>query len=186
MKKLCNVVGIILAMCMLIPNPVRVFASENVIAANTLLELSQDAEVYEKDNGEGTLLTTLEAGTPVISAEDINLSTSSDTWCKITYQEITGYVQITTLKQYIAEDATKEFDSISNTNKLVFEEVEYNKTQSKQKMIWTGIIAVLVVAIFAVGIVSVVNKNVAQAKQQGKRKKRREPKDETDHSDTML
>ena len=176
MKKVWKVIGIMFVLVLLILHPGHAEASDNEIARNTLLEISQEAEVYEQENGQGKVLMTLDVGTPVISAEDINVSGEGDSWCLISYQDVTGYIQLKQLKQYAAEDIAKEYESISNTNKLVFEEVEYNKTQKKQKIIWGCIIAGLVIAIFAVGIVSAVRTNTSRGtkrKHSGKGRRRR-------------
>lgn len=159
MKKIWKNLSTVIATVFILLMPVSVHASESIIAANTLMELSEQADVYEQENGQGVVLTTLEAGTPVISAEDINMAGTGEEWCRISYQDTTGYVQLRYLKQFIAEDVEEQFDNISNTNKLVFEEVEYEKTQGNQKLVWGIVIAALVIAIFAVGIVSAVYKN---------------------------
>lgn len=159
MKKIWKNLSTVIATAFILLMPVSVYASESIIAANTLMELSEQADVYEQENGQGVVLTTLEAGTPVISAEDINMAGTGEEWCKISYQDTTGYVQLKHLKQFIAEDVEEQFDNISNTNKLVFEEVEYEKTQGNQKLVWGIVIAALVIAIFAVGIVSAAYKN---------------------------
>ena len=167
MKNLWKNLSMIIAMVIILLVPMCTQASESIIAANTLMELTDQADVYEQENGQGTVLTTLEAGTPVISVEDINMSGDGDSWCKISYQDITGYIQLKQLKKFVAEDVAEEFDSIANTNKLVFEEKEFEDTQSSQKLIWGIVIAALVVAIFAVGIVSAVYKNKnGQAKEE--------------------
>lgn len=164
MKNLWKNLSAIIAMVFIMLAPMCVHASESIIAANTLMELSEQADVYEQESGQGVVLTTLEAGTPVISAEDINMAGTGEEWCKISYQDTTGYIQLKHLKQFIAEDVEEQFDNISNTNKLVFEEVEYEKTQSNQKLVWGIVIAALVIAIFAVGIVSTVYMNKDEKK----------------------
>ena len=159
MQNLWKNLSAVIALILVLLIPVSVYATESIIAANTLMEISEQADVYEQANGQGTVLATLEVGTPVISAEDINMSGTGEEWCKVSYQNITGYIQLKQLKQFIADDVEEQFDKVSNMNKLVFEEIEYEKSQNSQKLVWGIVIAALVIAIFAVGIVSAVYRN---------------------------
>lgn len=149
----------LLMLGLLVAVPFKAHAAEEVITAKTLMEISEAAEVYAESGGQGDVLVTLEAGTPVISAEDIDMSGTGEEWCQITYQDYTGYIQVKQLKQFIADDVEEQLDSVANNNQMVFEEIEYIKKQDNQKLIWGIVIAALIIAIFAVGIASAVLKN---------------------------
>ena len=172
MKKKIKMLMTIIAICLM--GCMQVSAQE--IDANVLLQLTQDVKLYENPDESSTVVGELKAGTPVISGEK-----NEDSWIRISYQELSGYTKLEnvqiltddTLNQNQAADNTvsdqnqtvdndtldQEFEQIANENELLINELEYDKAQRRQKMIWGTVIAVLVVVIFAVGIISAVKKN---------------------------
>ena len=172
MKKKIKMLMTIIAICLM--GCMQVSAQE--IDANVLLQLTQDVKLYENPDESSTVVGELKAGTPVISGEK-----NEDSWIRISYQELSGYTKLEnvqiltddTLNQNQAADNTvsdenqtadndtldQEFERIANENELLINELEYDKAQRRQKMIWGTVIAVLVVAIFAAGIISAVKKN---------------------------
>lgn len=172
MKKKIKMLMTIIAICLM--GCMQVSAQE--IDANVLLQLTQDVKLYENPDESSTVVGELKAGTPVISGEK-----NEDSWIRISYQELSGYTKLEnvqiltddTLNQNQAADNTvsdqnqtvdndtldQEFEQIANENELLINELEYDKAQRRQKMIWGTVIAVLVVAIFAAGIISAVKKN---------------------------
>jgi hypothetical protein len=93
-------------------------------------------------------------GTGVIAKED-----PDNGWVKVKYQDIVGYVKIGTIAGQDTADLNQEFEEISNDNRLIFEIMEYTKSQKLQNIIWGVIIGGLVVALFAVGIITGLNRN---------------------------
>lgn len=197
MKRKIKILMTIIAICLM--GCIQVSAAE--IDANVLLQLTQDVKLYESPDENSEVVGELSAGTPVISGEK-----NADGWIKVSYQELIGYTKIetvqvvydTTLKQNQTADSTadtaaldKEFEQIANQNALIINELEYDKSQRRQKTIWGTIIAVLVVAVFATGIISAVKKN-KQGKGQEEETGHTDTNDEkgnayeTDHSDTLL
>lgn len=204
MKRKIKILMTIIAICLM--GCIQVLAEE--IDANVLLQLTQDVKLYESPDENSEVVGELSAGTPVISGEK-----NADGWIKVSYQELTGYtkfetVQVvydTTLKQNETADSTaidnsqaadttaldQEFEQIANQNALIINELEYDKSQRRQKTIWGIVIAVLVVAIFAAGIISAVKKNKKE-KGQEEETGHTDTNDEkgnvyeTDHSDTVL
>lgn len=172
MRKRIKTFLIIIAICLM--GCMQVSAEE--IDANILLQLTQDVKLYESPDENSAVVGELPAGTPVISGEK-----NADGWIKISYQELTGYTKLDTvqvvydamLNQNETADNTvtddnqavdtaaldQEFEQIANQNALIINELEYDKNQERQKIIWGTIIALLVVAIFAAGIISAVKKN---------------------------
>lgn len=146
----------IAAACMLLYMPVKAAQDSEVISveANVLLETTKAATIYEQPDENSAAVGSLETETPVFSAEK-----STDEWCKVTYQGTTGYVKTENLKIYGGEELKKEIAQNAESDKLIIEEIEYEKAQNREKIIWISVIAVLVVVMFVVGIVSAVKKN---------------------------
>lgn len=138
------------------------------IEANVLLDVMQEANVYEEMDTNSAVKTTLSPGTPIFSKE-----ASQGEWIQISYQDVIGYVQIENVCIYGDEELEAEFEQIASLNELLINELEYTDLQKKQKTTWTLIIVALVIAIFAVGIVSAVMKNVHDMEKQGKLGKKR-------------
>lgn len=135
-------------------SPLKASASEEEIAANVLLSLTQDTVLMEEADSNSNPVGELSAGTPVISTE-----AAADGWIKIMYQDMTGYIPLSSIGVQADEELNAEFEQISNENRLVFDVVEHEKEQGRQKLIWGVVIGVLVAAIFIVGIVSAVRAN---------------------------
>lgn len=62
------------------------------IKKNTVLQTNSDVELHEEPDAASTVTATLPGGTPVIIRED-----AADGWCKVSYKEDAGYVQISFL-----------------------------------------------------------------------------------------
>ena len=141
------------------------------IEANVLLDVTQEANVYEEMDTNSAIKTTLSPGTPIFSKE-----ASQGEWILINYQDVTGYVQIENVCIYGDEELDAEFEQIASLNELLINELEYIDLQKRQKTTWTLIIVALVIAIFVVTIVSAVMKNVHKIEKKEKTgKKRRKP-----------
>lgn len=150
--RLIGVLGIIMVWLL---GTMTVAATQSTeIDANILLEITQDTQLYEQPDTQAAVVGTLEKGTPVFSVE-----ASKENWCKVSYQELSGYVPISTIRIYNSEELEQELKQAGESNKLLFEEIEYVKTQKQEKIMWGSVIVVLVAAMFTVGIASAVLKN---------------------------
>lgn len=154
-----NVVLILLGMavlCLMFSMPVKAAQESEYISvdANVLLEVTKDTDIYENADESSMVLGSLKAETPVFSTEK-----STDEWCKISYQETEGYVRIDNLKIYGGDELKQEIIKNAESDKLIIEEIEYEKAQNREKIIWESVIAVIVVLMFVIGIVSAIKKN---------------------------
>lgn len=161
MKKFAKAVrgfAIILALLFTVSGVLTANASEEqetTIKINTLQEIQAATQVYESADETAASLGTLEAGTPVIVMEE-----PQGEWCKVKYQEMEGYVPLASLTGYGDGAAIeKEFNKEQDNTRRAIDELEVEKQQKKQMIIWGCIIGALVIAIFAVGIVSAIRKN---------------------------
>ena len=132
------------------------------VQKNMVLETVEEVELREEPSSTGVVITSLQAGTVVVVSED-----ASRDWCKVSYREQEGYVSIAKLKGLgNMEELNSEFDKISQTIQLAFEEIMAREHEEMQARIWGSIIVVLIVAIFGVGIVSAVKKNKEESKEE--------------------
>lgn len=162
MKKVISRVVFCIAVMLLGCMPVCASELESV-QKNMVLETMKETALQEEPKTNTKTVVTLSAGTPVLVVED-----ESNGWCKVSSQEQAGYVMISELKTIgNPEELNTEFDMISNTVQLVFDEIITRENETKQARIWGSIIVVLIVAIFGVGIVSALKKN-KQESEEGK------------------
>lgn len=127
---------------------------ENV-QRNMVLETVEEIELRIEPETTAKVIATLQAGTVVVVAEDVN-----GDWCKVTCQKQEGYLPVAKLKTLgNTEELNSEFDKISQTVQLAFEEIMTREHEEMQARIWGSIIVVLIIAIFGVGIASAVKKN---------------------------
>lgn len=125
------------------------------VQKNMVLETVEEVELREEPASTGAVVALLQTGIAVVVSEDGN-----GDWCKVIYQEQEGYLPVSMLKTLgNAEELNSEFDKISQTVQLAFEEIMTREHEELQARIWGSIIVVLIVAIFGVGIASAVKKN---------------------------
>ena len=82
----------------------------------------------------------------------------ADGWCRVRYQDLTGYIrpaQAAEIERDV-EALDDEFAAAESEGKLVVEEVERQRTETKRSRIWGAVILLLVAGIFVTGIFSVV------------------------------
>lgn len=145
---------ILLAMAVLMLGCMPVCATEE-IKKDMVMETIEEVKLLEKAEGNATVVATLPAGTTVLITED-----SSNGWCRVSVNEQSGYLQTTQLKTIGNKDELDaEFEKISNTVQLIFEEIVTMEKETKQARIWGTVIVVLIIAIFGVGIISAIKKN---------------------------
>lgn len=134
---------------------------ENV-QKNMVLETIEEAELRAEPSESTEVISSLQGGTAVVVVED-----ASGDWCKVSYQEQVGYISMAKLKTLgDTEELNSEFEKISETVQLAFEEIVTREHEEMQARIWGSIIVVLIVAIFGVGIVSAVKKNKEEGKEE--------------------
>lgn len=145
---------ILLAMAVLMLGCMPVCAAED-LKKDMVMETIEEVKLLEKAEGNATVVATLPAGTTVLITED-----SSNGWCRVSVKEQSGYLQTTQLKTIGNKDELDaEFEKISNTVQLIFEEIVTMEKETKQARVWGTVIVVLIIAIFGVGIVSALKKN---------------------------
>lgn len=180
MKKIIN--KVILAITVMILGCITVCGAElESVQKNMVLETTEEVELRVEPSATAKTIATLQVGTAVVVAEDAN-----GDWCKVAYKEQEGYVSVTKLKALgNTEELNSEFDKISQTVQLAFEEIMTREHEEMQARIWGSIIVVLIVAIFGVGIASAVKKNKEEAKKEILETKG-EDTNEVDYSDSVL
>lgn len=145
---------ILLTMAVFILGCIPVCAAEE-IKKDMVMETIEEVKLLEKAEGNATVVATLPAGTTVLITED-----SSNGWCRVSVKEQSGYLQTAQLKTIGNKDELDtEFEKISNSMQLIFEEIVTMEKEIKQERIWGTVIVVLIIAIFGVGIVSALKKN---------------------------
>lgn len=154
MKKMISKVVMVIAIMML--GCMTVCGAElESVQRNMVLETVEEIELRIEPETTAKVIATLQAGTVVVVAEDVN-----GDWCKVTCQEQEGYLPVAKLKTLgNTEELNSEFDKISQTVQLAFEEIMTREHEEMQARIWGSIIVVLIIAIFGVGIASAVKKN---------------------------
>lgn len=135
----------------------------------TVTELNQimtilvdcDAKEFPKRGAEGVI--SYSAGSPVWV-----IGETEDGWYLVSYQDQKGYIP----KDYIdiltveTEDKgavglaeaglDKEMEALEAESKMVIDEVERQRGESKRSHIWIVVIVLLVIGIFATGIISTI------------------------------
>lgn len=120
-----------------------------VMKAKEITEVKQ-----EPDEGAPALMT-YQKGDSVLT-----IGEEQDGWYQVMYQDITGYVpagRVTSMDMDV-EKLDEEFAREAEEGKLVVENVEYYKDNSRRTIIWGTLIVLLVAGIFVTGIVSAVRK----------------------------
>jgi hypothetical protein len=154
MKRKLKLIAVAVCLFVAFLMPCQKASAADDIAANMLIYIGTDTKVYESPDESASIVGELGEGTGVIAKED-----PDNGWVKVKYQDIVGYVKIGTIAGQDTADLNQEFEEISNDNRLIFEIMEYTKSQKLQNIIWGVIIGGLVVALFAVGIITGLNRN---------------------------
>jgi hypothetical protein len=159
-----------IALFFALKDKMTVSASDTELEANILLTISSETDVKEKPDKDSQTLGTLSEGTPAISLE-----APDNGWIKVKYQDLEGYVLVTSLNAVTADDEMRqEFDEIENEYRLNFEKLEYEKSLNRQKLVWGIVIGGLVIVMFILGIIT------------GLDNKKRKDRHEANNSDTLL
>ena len=118
-----------------------------------LYTLNEDAEVKESPDENADMVGLLPAGTSVI------VESEDDTWCRVIYQDIEGYVPSGALTAYTAPDAeglATEINGAGEEEQRFVDEAEIYYREKRTSLIWGIVIAALIIAIFGLGVVSAV------------------------------
>lgn len=123
----------------------------------TLQQTVKAAEIKEKPEEGSDTLASLEKGTAVVVYGE-----PEDSFCRVEYRGIEGYIESGALEQYqadIAENLEQEFQSVEEDTLRTIDEYELLQKEKKTSRIWGAVIAVMVIAIFVVGIISALKQN---------------------------
>lgn len=124
----------------------------------TLQKTVKDADIKEAPDQSAETLKTVEKGTGVIVYGE-----PQDSWSQVEYDGAKGYMESGALEAYMtdeeAEEIEEEFEAVGEETVRAVEESELIQKSKRTSVIWGGVIAVLVVAIFVVGIVSAIKKD---------------------------
>lgn len=135
--------------------PVQATETEGVM---TLQQTVRDTEIKESPDDDAETLGEIEEGTGVIVFGE-----PQDSWSKVEYDGVSGYMESSALEYYMADDEEEaleqEFETVQEETVRTVEESELIQKSRKTSVIWGGIIAVLVAAIFVVGVVSAIKKD---------------------------
>lgn len=135
--------------------PVQATETEGVM---TLQQTVKDTEIKESPDDDAETLREIEEGTGVIVFGE-----PQDSWSKVEYDGVSGYMESGALENYMAEGGEEaleqEFEEVQEETVRTIEESELIQKSKRTSMIWGIVIAVLVAAIFVVGIVSAIKKD---------------------------
>lgn len=134
--------------------PVQAAETDGVM---TLQQTVKDAEIKESPDDGAKTLRKIEEGTGVIVYGE-----PQDSWSRVEYDGVSGYMKSSALEYYMAdaeeEELEEEFEEVQEETVRTVEESELIQKSKKTSVIWGGVIAVLVAAIFVVGVVSAIRK----------------------------
>lgn len=216
MKKAGKILGLLAMLGLTLGFAVLpVKANENtdevaVTELNQVMTILVDCDAKEFPKRGAASVVSYDAGSPVWVVGE-----TQDGWYMVSYQDKKGYIP----KDYIAElqvevadkgvvnltDAglDAEMEAVEAENKMLVEEVERQRGETKRSHIWTIVIVLLVIGIFATGIISTIKSGKGTEEQnddkageaEGKAEKsievidldlEEEENHETDHSDPLL
>lgn len=143
-------------------------ASEGV-SKNTILIAESDIEVKESADDSSQTLQVLQKGAYVYVEQEVD-----DTWCMVTYQDISGYVKCDQLKaaDIDTEALAEEMADIEQEGEIVIEEVERVRTEKTSSIAWIIAIALVLWGIIMTGILCSTLKKSRRRKKNRRRKKR--------------
>lgn len=139
-------------------------AGEIEITANMAMKVSAKTDLHENADEASSVVATFEADTPVIIMEN-----PQNGWCRVSYQETSGYVKVSALAMLSdSDEISDEFEQAHNQVQLMFDSIVLTEKEKGRSRIWGAIIVILVVLIFGVGILSTVKGNKGKKKTEGK------------------
>ncbi len=149
----------------------------SVTEMNQVMTILNDCEARELPDGSAAVVQSYAAGDSVWVVGE-----TQDGWYKISYQGKESYIpkdSTTDLQVEIEGQGTVdlveagldgELAAVEAEGKMLVEEVERQRTETKRSRIWTIVIVVLIIGIFVTGIISTVKKEKdGGAKNDGKK-----------------
>ena len=136
-------------------------AAEEDAVVGILYEVTTDTEVKESASADSATVGRLQAGTTVI------VESRDDTWSRVLYRELTGYVASDALEVYAEEqmeNLAQEMNSVAEEEQRSVEEAELAAKQRRVSLLWGAVLAILILAIFGLGVASAV-KSVKEEEQ---------------------
>lgn len=163
-KRVHAVLGLLAAAVILMP-VFSVKASEKdgagseteEIITGTLQQTVKEVEIREEPDEDSDTLASLQKGTAVIVYGE-----PQDSWCRIEYRGVEGYIESDALEQYQVEEnesLEQEFQAVEDETLRTVDEYELLQKEKRISRIWGTVIVVLVIAIFVVGVLSVLRQN---------------------------
>lgn len=159
-KRVCNLwILLVTVLCLLSSNPaiLAVNAQEQAMEErNQIMTAQSRIEAKAEPEEQAPVVHSYEAGDSVFVTGEM-----ADGWYQITYQDVTGYVPVSSLTEMEidVEGLDAEFSTEEEEGKLVVETVERKRAEVKRARIWGTIIVVLVVGIFSLGIITAIKTN---------------------------
>ena len=132
--------------------PVRAAEADGA-ATMTLQQTVKDIQIKAEPEQSSDTLAKLQKGTAVIVYGE-----SQNSWSRIEYDGINGYIESSALEAYSA-GLDEEFDTVENETERTVDEHELRQKSKRTSLIWGTVIVSLVIAIFVVGVVSVLKKD---------------------------
>lgn len=159
-KRVCSLWVLLAAVLCLLgsaPALIQVSAQEQAVEErNQIMTAQEKVEAKAEPEEQAAIVHSYESGDSVFVTGE-----TADGWYQITYQDVVGYVPVSTLTEMEidVEGLDEEFSTEEEEGKLVVEVVERKRAEAKRARIWGTIIVVLVVGIFALGIFSAIKAN---------------------------
>lgn len=149
--KLGRIIGVLAALA-IVASARMAYAAEDAgdIKAGMVLQINDDATLYEEPDKPAAVAAALEKGTPVIITQD-----AKDGWCMVSYQGQSGYVQTSHLGIVgDGDELADEFKAVSEEGIASYQEADMQQGKFVSERMWGIAIAVLVIAIFGAGMLS--------------------------------
>ena len=162
----------------------NVSAQEKADAAaqsGQLMTAQERIDAKEKPDNKAQTIFSFEAGSPVY------VTGPTDGWYSVQYEDKTGYINADAVKGILVpaamdvDELNAELKAVEEESKMIIEETERYRAESRRSKIWGGIIILLVVGIFATGIVSTVR---AEKKKKGEESL--DPEDSGENAEAAL
>lgn len=175
---------------------------------NQIMTISVDCDAKELPKRGAASVMSYSAGSPVWVVGE-----TQDGWYRVSYQEQKGYIP----KDYISELQVEEEEgtvglveagldeeivAVEAENKMIIEEIERQREETRRSRMWTIVIILLIIGIFVLGIFSTINSHKEKEEKKSDTKSavkkesdsieivdldlEEEERHETDHSDSLL
>lgn len=175
---------------------------------NQIMTISVDCDAKELPKRGAASVMSYSAGSPVWVVGE-----TQDGWYRVSYQDQKGYIP----KDYISELQVEEEEgtvglveagldeeivAVEAENKMIIEEIERQREETRRSRMWTIVIILLIIGIFVLGIFSTINSHKEKEEKKSDTKSavkkesdsieivdldlEEEERHETDHSDSLL